>query len=124
MKVRGIRGAITVTRNGSASILSATRELLQKMMADNHVASDDIASIFFSVTPDLDADFPAKAARELGLLNVPLLCLKEIPVPNSLAMCIRILLHVNTELAMDDVKHIYLKGAVALRPDHLASHPR
>ena len=119
MFLRGIRGATTVDTNTAVMILTATEQLLEKMIQDNAIQVDDIASIFFSVTADLNADFPAKAAREMGLTKVPLLCMTEIPVPGSLPMCIRILIHVNTTKKMDELMPIYLNGAVALRPDVL-----
>ena len=114
---RGIRGATSVTENTREAILSGTRELLNAIIDENGIRVDDIASIFFSVTKDLDAEFPAKAARELGMGDTPLLCLNEISVPSALQRCIRILLHVNTEKKQSDIKHIYLKEAVKLRPD-------
>lgn len=117
MALRGIRGAITCEANDKAAIVASTKELLQDMMAHNAIVQDDIASIFFSVTDDLDAEFPAVAARQLGFSHTPLLCLNEIPVVGSLASCIRILLHVNTQLAQVEMTHSYLKGATVLRPD-------
>ena len=117
MFLRGIRGAITVEENVSGLILDATRELLSKLLADNGVEISDIASIFFTVTTDLNAAFPAKAAREMGLGLVPLLCMTEIPVPDGLARCIRILVHWNTTKDVDAIKHVYLREAVVLRPD-------
>lgn len=115
--VRGIRGAINVSQNSSSEILQATRELLVKMVKANHVKKEDIASIFFTLTPDLNATYPASAARELGWTDVPLFCAVEIDVPGALAFCIRILMHVNTELKQPEVKHIYLRDARTLRAD-------
>jgi chorismate mutase len=115
--MRGIRGATTVRSNTSSDILSATRQLLEVMIRDNGLEAEGIASIFFSVTSDLDADFPAKSARELGLTNVALLCMTEIDVPGSLRLCIRVLIHANTEVSASEICHVYLNGAVALRPD-------
>jgi chorismate mutase len=115
--VRGIRGAITVTENTATAIKEATKEMLQKIMAENQIAIKDIASAIFSVTEDLNAAFPAAAAREIGWDKVPLFCTKEIPVPGSLKLCIRVLLHVNTEKHQDDIKHIYLRKAASLRMD-------
>lgn len=117
MFLRGIRGATTVDINSAGMILTETECLLVKMIQDNAILIEDIASIFFSVTPDLNAEFPAKAAREMGLTKVPLLCMTEIPVPGSLPMCIRILVHVNTLKSMDELVPIYLNKSVALRPD-------
>jgi len=117
-KIRGIRGATSVNENTSGEILSGTRDLLNAIITENGISVEDIASIFFSVTKDLDAEFPAKAARDLGMGDTPLLCLNEIAVPSALQRCIRILLHVNTEKKQSEIKHIYLREAVKLRPDH------
>jgi chorismate mutase len=118
MSIRGIRGAITTEENTKESILSNTRQLLQEILKKNNIQIDDIASIFFSVTDDLNATFPALSAREMGLTTTPLLCLNEIKVPASLPHCIRILMHVNTDIKQSKLHHIYLKGAVVLRSDH------
>ncbi|NLZ39543.1 MAG: chorismate mutase [Firmicutes bacterium] len=115
--VRGIRGAITVSKNSKEEILQATKELLQEMTAANNVQQQEIASIIFSATPDLTAAFPAAAARELGWTHVPLLDTVEMSVPASLPLCIRVLMHVNTQLKQTEVKHIYLREASLLRPD-------
>lgn len=120
--VRGIRGAITVKENNAVEMLAAVKELLLKMTAANHVQVEDIASIIFSVTPDLDAAFPAKAARELGWTNVPLLDLQQMQVPGGLQRCIRVLMHVNTELRQTEIKHVYLGEAKKLRPDLAAGN--
>ncbi len=120
--VRGVRGAINVTQNSRAEILSSTRELLIKMAKANHVRKEDIASIFFTATGDLNAAFPAEAARELGWTEVPLLCAVEVPVPGSLPLCIRVLLHINTELSQSDIKHVYLREARVLRSDLAANN--
>lgn len=117
MYLRGIRGATTVASNAAAEIISATKELLSQLISENNLNAVDMASIFFSTTKDLNAEFPAKAARELGLNQVPLLCLNEIDVPASLGKCIRILIHVNTMKTQNEIKHVYLKEAVRLRPD-------
>lgn len=115
--VRGIRGAINITENTKEAITSATKELLGEMLRENELISEDIASIFFTVTPDLNAEFPAWAARELGLTWVPLLCCTEINVPGSMPMVIRILIHANTTRGQREIRHIYLREAVRLRPD-------
>ncbi|MBT5856004.1 chorismate mutase [bacterium] len=115
---RGIRGAITVDQNDRAEILTNTRELLDTLIKENNIHTDDIASIFFSVTQDLNAEFPAVAARDMGLVHTPLLCLNEIDVPGKLKLCIRVLMHVNTPKAQKEVRHAYLRNAVSLRPDH------
>jgi chorismate mutase len=113
---RGIRGATTVTENTRAEILSATTELLQLIIRQNDLKSEDIVSAIFSLTEDLDAEFPALAARTLGWTEVPLLCAREIPVPGSLGKCIRVLLHVNTTRSQAEMRHVYIRGAVNLRP--------
>ncbi len=113
--VRGIRGAITAAENNPDEIYKATRELLSEMIKVNNIETVDIASVLFSATPDLNSAFPARAAREMGWVKVPLFCHSEIDVPDALPLCIRILLLVNTTLGQDQVKHIYLKEAVKLR---------
>lgn len=113
---RGIRGATAVDANSAEAILAATRELLQLIVARNEIAVEDITSAFFTLTSDLDAVHPALAARELGWLDTALLCAQEIPVPGSLPCCIRVLLHVNTARAQAEMRHVYLREAVALRP--------
>jgi chorismate mutase len=115
--VRAIRGAITVENNDKDEILQATKQLLEKIISDNNVAKEDIVDIIFTLTPDLNAVFPARAAREIGFSNVPLMCMSEIPIDGALEKCIRILLTTNTEKSQNEIKHIYLKNAVALRPD-------
>ena len=116
MYCRGIRGATTVERNEREEILSATTELLQLIIHQNDLQIEDIASAIFSLTEDLDAEFPAVAARMLGWTEVPLLCTREIPVPGSLPMCIRVLLHVNTTRSLAEIQHVYIRGATNLRP--------
>jgi chorismate mutase len=117
MYCRGIRGATTVEQNDRDEILAATTELLQLLIEKNELEQEDVASAIFSVTDDLNADFPALAARDLGWTEVALMCMREIPVPNSLGKCIRILLHVNTERSAGEIQHVYIRGAVALRPN-------
>jgi chorismate mutase len=118
MRLRGIRGATTVEANTREAILSATIELLSALIEANDVHADDVASAFFSTTPDLTAEFPALAAREtFGWSHVALMCGHEMNVPGSLPMCLRILLHVNTGKAARELKFIYLRGARALRSD-------
>jgi chorismate mutase len=119
---RGIRGATTVTENTRAEILSATTELLQLIIRQNDLKSEDIVSAIFSLTEDLDAEFPALAARTLGWTEVPLLCAREIPVPGSLGKCIRVLLHVNTTRSQAEMRHVYIRGAVNLRPTKEGKH--
>jgi chorismate mutase len=114
---RGIRGATTVENNCAAEILAATRELLGRIIALNDAKEEDVASAIFTVTPDLTAAFPAKAARELGWRRVALLDAQEIPVPGSLPRCVRVLIHWNTARPQEEIRHVYLRGAAALRPD-------
>ncbi len=114
---RGVRGATTVEANSRDAILKATRQMLALMIRRNQIDSADIASAHFTVTRDLDAEFPALAARQLRWLEVPLLCGYEIEVPGSLPMCIRVLLHWNTEKTQSEIHHVYIHDAVRLRPD-------
>lgn len=116
--IRGIRGATTIKQNTSEEIIDKTEALLSEMVLTNGVEPLDISSIIISVTDDIDADFPAKAMRRLiGYTFVPVMCVKEIPVPNSLPLCIRIMMSVNTNLAPHEVQHIYRERALNLRPD-------
>jgi chorismate mutase len=117
MPCRGIRGATSVASDTAEEILTATRELLAHIVEANQVRPEDIASVLFTVTPDLSAAFPARAARELGWQHVPLLDAQEVPVPGSLPRCIRVLLHWNTATAQEKVRHVYLRDAASLRPD-------
>jgi chorismate mutase len=114
---RAIRGATTVDSDSPDQIRNATRELLETIVARNGITSADVISAIFTVTHDLTSEFPAHAARELGWLEVPLLCTLEIPVPGSLPKCIRVLLHVQTSASREDIRHVYLHAARALRPD-------
>lgn len=122
MPCRGVRGAITVDTNDREQILSATRRMLALLIRRNEIEKQDIASAQFTVTKDLDAEFPALAARQLGWIEVPLICGYEIHVPGSLDKCIRILMHWNTDKQQSEIHHVYLGGAERLRPD-LASVP-
>jgi chorismate mutase len=117
MTCRGVRGATTADANTREDILTATRQLLALMIRVNGIEQGDVASAVFSLTRDLDAEFPALAARQLGWLDVPLLCTYEVDVPASLRKCVRILLHWNTETLQQDIHHVYIKDAVKLRPD-------
>jgi chorismate mutase len=118
MTLRGVRGAIVVEDNQPDAILSATRDLLAAMLLANpSLQSADLASVFFTMTEDLDAMYPALASREMGWDYVPILCGREIPVPGGQARCIRALLHWNTDLPQDEVRHVYLGEAASLRPD-------
>jgi len=115
--MRGVRGATTVGSNEAGAILARTEELLARMIAENDTRPEDVASAIFTVTADLDAEFPAVAVRSVaGWADVPLLCTREIPVPGSLGRCIRILLLWNTARAAPDVRHVFLRGARELRP--------
>lgn len=114
---RGVRGATTADGNDSDAILQATRELLALMIRKNGIEVQDVASAIFSTTVDLDAAFPALAARQLGWIDVPLLCTHEIHVPDSLKQCVRILIQWNTEKNQSEIEHVYIKDAVVLRPE-------
>lgn len=122
MPTRGIRGATTVPADEPNLILEATRELLEEILLENEdMRPEDIASAFFTVTDDLASTFPAQAAREMGWGLVPMLCAREIPVPNSLPRVIRVLVHWNTEVPQVEITHVYLREAVKLRPDLVAA---
>lgn len=117
MACRGVRGATTVEKNTREEVLNATRQLLALMIRANGIEASDVSSAIFTSTADLNAEFPALAARQLGWLDVPLLCTHEISVPGSLPMCIRILAQWNTTKTQKEVQHIYVKDAARLRPD-------
>lgn len=117
MMIRGVRGATTVEADTKEEILTATRQLLALMIRVNQIRTEDVASALFSVTTDLNAEFPALAARQLGWLEVPMLCTHELSVPGSLPKCIRILVHWNTEKTQSQIQHVYIREAVRLRPD-------
>lgn len=122
MTIRGIRGATTVAADTPDLILQATRELLEAILEENNgMRPEDIASAVFTVTDDLVSTFPAQAARQMGWDMVPMLCAREIPVPGSLPRVIRVLVHWNTDTPQSDVKHVYLRDAVRLRPDLVAA---
>jgi chorismate mutase len=121
MPVRGVRGATTVDHNQKEEILERTRELLIHMVEANGINTEDIASAWLTTTPDVYAEFPAVAARQLGWTQVPLMQSHEMSVPGMLPRCIRVLLHWNTDKAQSEIRHIYLREAARLRPD-LASH--
>ncbi|MCC6627771.1 MAG: chorismate mutase [Chloroflexi bacterium] len=114
---RGVRGATTVERDTAEDILEATREMLQELIRRNDIVADDVASAIFTTTPDLRAEFPAVAARQLGWTDVALLCGHEMTRPGSLGRCIRVLIHLNTTKTAQQIQHIYLREAVNLRPD-------
>jgi chorismate mutase len=114
---RGIRGAITTKGDDTAAIARATKRLLTEITTRNQIELDDIASVLFTVTHDLRSCFPALAAREMGWVWVPMLHACEIDVPGALGRCIRVLMHVNTTRLPAEIEHVYLDGAVVLRPD-------
>ena len=116
MRLRALRGAITVDENEAEAILAATRELVGEVLERNGLEHADLVSCIFTCTSDLDAEFPAVAAREMGLSDVPLLCAREIEVPDSLPRVIRLMLHCYADEA-SDAKHVYLREATALRRD-------
>lgn len=116
MSVRGIRGATTVGRNDRDEILAATDEMLRLLIELNGIRPEDVVQAFFTVTSDLDAEFPAAAARALGWLEVPLMNGTEIPVPGALPRCIRVLVTWLTPRRQDEIRHVFLHGARALRP--------
>lgn len=117
MPVRGVRGATTVTRNQKEEILDVTKELLATMLEVNEISTEEIASAWITTTPDLYAEFPAVAARQMGWTQVPLMQSHEMSVPGMLPLCIRVLLHWNTEKTQSDIRHVYLREAARLRPD-------
>ncbi|MCI0609963.1 MAG: chorismate mutase [Anaerolineae bacterium] len=122
MPVRGIRGAITVSADEPDLILQATREMLEEILEENPgMKLEDIGSAWFSVTDDLVSTFPAQGARQMGWGLVPMLCAREIPVPDSLPRVIRVLVHWNTETPQSEITHVYLRDAVKLRPDLVAA---
>lgn len=114
---RGVRGATTASENTEEAILEATRELLYIIIRVNNIAPDDIASVHFTTTVDLNATYPALAARQLGWYDAALLCGHEMQVPGCLGKCIRVLIHWNTSCGIDEIIHVYLKEAKSLRPD-------
>ncbi len=122
MPIRGIRGATTVADDQPDLILQATRELLEEILEENpSMRPEDVGSAIFTVTDDLASTFPAQAARQMGWGLVPMLCAREIPVPNSLPRVIRVLVHWNTERPQNEITHVYLRDAVRLRPDLVAA---
>jgi chorismate mutase len=114
---RAVRGATTAETNTAEDILEATEELLRTVMALNELTVDDMVSIIFTTTSDLNATFPAVAARAMGLEEVPLICTHEMNVPGALPMVVRIMLHINTKKPASEIRHVYLKRARELRPE-------
>ena len=117
MPCRGVRGATTADTDTSEDTLQAARQLLALMIRQNGIEPEDVASAIFSTTPDLKAEFPALAARQLGWFDVALMCVHEIDVPGSLRRCVRVMLHWNTDKRADEIVHVYIKQAANLRPD-------
>ncbi len=117
MMVRGVRGATTVAENRAEAIVDAAAELLAEMIEANGIVEDEVASVIFTSTPDLDAGFPAPAGRKVGWSRVALLGMQELSVPGATERTVRILIHWNTEKGLDDLVHVYLHGAQSLRPD-------
>ena len=118
MKVRGIRGATTVNENSAEAIFEATQELMREIVRQNDIDIDNVASVFLTMTQDLNADFPAKAVRSLpGWQWVPLMCAPELSIENAMKHCVRVLIHANTTRSQEELIHVYLREAVALRPD-------
>ena len=116
-RVRALRGAITVDADEPARVVAATVELLTAMLERNDAVADDLISVVFTTTPDLVSEFPAAAARTIGISEVPLLCAQEIPVPGAVPRCIRVLMHLYTERDYASLRHVYLRGARGLRTD-------
>ncbi|MCW2500331.1 MAG: chorismate mutase [Frankiales bacterium] len=117
MAVRAVRGAIQVDADERDQVLDATTELLQAVLERNQLASDDLISVIFTATPDLRSEFPAYAARQMGITDVPLMCAREIDVSGAMPRVLRLLAHVETPLSRQDIRHVYLRGAAGLRTD-------
>ena len=117
MPIRAVRGAIQIDEDERSQVLDATTELIREVLERNGLTQEDLVSIVFTATPDLTSEFPAYAARQLGFVDVPLMCATEISVPGAMPRVIRLLAHVETDLTRADVKHVYLRGAAALRRD-------
>jgi chorismate mutase len=117
MVCRGVRGAISVEKNEVETILTATRQLLEEMIQKNGIKQEDVASVFFTCTKELNTVYPARAARDLGWTSTSLMCMQEMDVAGSLEKCIRILIHWNTDKSQEEIKHIYMGEATKLRPD-------
>ena len=115
--IRGVRGAITADGNSADEILSATRQLLRAMITNNRIDEADVASVLFTATPDITAAYPAKAARDLGWTRTALMGFQEAYVSDGMRRCIRVLIHWNTDKTQDEIRHVFLRGAVHLRPD-------
>lgn len=121
---RGIRGATTAEDNTREAILAATREMFEALVADNAIDAESVAAVFLTTTPDLNAEFPAAAVRQMGWTQAPMLCGHEMAVPDGLPMCIRALVLVNTTKGLEEVVHVYLRGAVNLREQSFSDRGR
>ncbi len=117
MSVRAVRGAIQVDEDDRDQVLEATTELLTAVLERNRISPDDLISVVFTATPDLTSEFPAYAARQMGITDVPLLCARELDVPHAMPRVLRLLAHVETDLPRSELRHVYLRGAAALRTD-------
>ena len=124
MSVRGIRGAVNIASNTKEEILTKSRELLEAIVRENKLQAEDIACAIFTLTPDLNADFPAYAARQLGWRDVPLMCARELDVPGAMEKVIRVLLLVNSKIPASKIKHQYLGDTPQLRPDLAQKGPK
>ena len=124
MSVRGIRGAVNIASNTKDEILTKSRELLEAIVRENRLQAEDIACAIFTLTPDLNADFPAYAARQLGWRDVPLMCARELDVPEAMEKVIRVLLLVNSTTPPSKIKHQYLGDTPKLRPDLAQKGPK
>ena len=119
MYIRALRGATTINNNTKEEIFSASEEMVEKLIAENGLNIDDIASIIFTITPDIDAAFPAAAVRKMGITNVPLLDVAQPYIVGALKMCLRVIIHFNSDNENSELRHVYLNGAKILRPDLL-----
>ncbi|MCA1710471.1 MAG: chorismate mutase [Actinobacteria bacterium] len=117
MAVRAVRGATQIDADEREQVLDATSELLTAVLERNGLAHDDLISVLFTATPDLRSEFPAYAARQMGITDVPLMCASEIDVPGAMPRVLRLLAHVETDRPRSEVRHVYLRGAAALRTD-------
>ncbi|MFW5998343.1 MAG: chorismate mutase [Bacillota bacterium] len=115
--MRGIRGAITVSNNSKNEIITATSNLINKIIEENQVKTEEIVSMIFTATRDLDKIYPAVAARQCGYENIPLMCYQELNIQDSLDKCIRIMVYINRDCSLSNINHIYLNKAKTLRPD-------
>lgn len=115
--MRAIRGAVCLSRDDSAEMQEAVGEMLTAILERNQITTDQVVSVLFTCTPDIHCGFPAKAAREFGFGEVPLMCAQEIDVDGALALTVRVMLHVDTDVSRADIRHVYLRGAEVLRPD-------